>query len=45
MPGSHRPRPAQRRARRALERAEVDVAPRAEENPSDHTPVIVDLAD
>jgi exodeoxyribonuclease-3 len=27
-----------------LERAEVDVAPRAEENPSDHTPVTVDLA-
>jgi exodeoxyribonuclease-3 len=27
-----------------LERAEVDVAPRAEENPSDHTPVIIDLA-
>jgi exodeoxyribonuclease-3 len=28
-----------------LERAEVDVAPRTEENPSDHTPVMVDLAD
>lgn len=27
-----------------LERAEVDVAPRAEENPSDHTPVVIDLA-
>lgn len=27
-----------------LERTEVDVAPRAEENPSDHTPVLVDLA-
>jgi exodeoxyribonuclease-3 len=27
-----------------LERAEVDVAPRTEENPSDHTPVMVDLA-
>jgi exodeoxyribonuclease-3 len=27
-----------------LERAEVDVAPRSEENPSDHTPVMVTLA-
>lgn len=28
-----------------LQAVEVDVAPRAEENPSDHTPLIVDLAD